>query len=312
MIELRYLFTTDIVFINPGDRKAVFQELGKNLTAIEPPFQIASYAAYLRNNGFSVAIIDANAENISPNETTQKVKALNPLLTAVIVYGNQPSASTQNMTISGKIVDAVKAVSNSPVVLGGLHASALPKQTFEQENADFIIEGEEQIPLKELLQHLQGEKNLSAVSGLWYQEDKQIKHNPKPPLIKDLDEYLPIAAWDLLPMDVYRAHNWHCFDDIKNRQPYGAIYTSLGCPYSCTFCCINAPFGGSSLRCRSPQLVVEEITLLSEKYGIKNLKIIDEMFVMNERHYMTIADLLIEKELDLNIWAYARVDTVKE
>ncbi|MDQ7090775.1 MAG: radical SAM protein [Methylococcales bacterium] len=303
---------TDIVFINPGDRKAVFQELGKNLTAIEPPFQIASYAAYLRNNGFSVAIIDANAENISPDETAQKVKELNPLLTAIIVYGNQPSASTQNMSISGKIVDAVKAGSDSCVVLGGLHASALPEQTFEQENADFIIEGEEQIPLKELLEHLKGEKKVSEVSGVWYQDNGETKHNPKPALIKDLDEYLPIAAWDLLPMAVYRAHNWHCFDDIENRQPYAAIYTSLGCPYSCSFCCINAPFGGSSLRCRSPELVVEEITLLVEKYGIKNLKIIDEMFVLNENHYMKIVDLLIEKNFDLNIWAYARVDTVKE
>ncbi|MCK4493224.1 MAG: cobalamin-dependent protein [Methylococcales bacterium] len=303
---------TDIVFINPGDRKAVFQELGLTLTAIEPPFQIASYAAYLRNNGFSVAIIDANAENISPAETAQKVKALNPLLTAVIVYGNQPSASTQNMTISGKIVNAVKTGSDSFVVLGGLHASALPKQTFEQENADFIIEGEEQIPLKELLEYLKGDKDLSEVRGIWYKENDTTKHNPKPPLIKDLDEYLPIAAWDLLPMAIYRAHNWHCFDDIENRQPYGAIYTSLGCPYSCTFCCINAPFGGASLRCRSPELVVEEITLLAEKYGIKNLKIIDEMFVLNENHYMKIVDLLIERNLDLNIWAYARVDTVKE
>lgn len=303
---------TDIVFINPGDRKAVFQELGKELTAIEPPFQIASYAAYLRNNGFSVAIIDANAENISPNESAQKVKALNPLLTAIIVYGNQPSASTQNMSISGKLVNALKAETDSLVVLGGLHASALPQQTLEQENADFVIEGEEQIPLKQLISTLKSDKDLSKVSGLWYQENNQIKHNAKPALINNLDEYLPIAAWDLLPMNLYRAHNWHCFDHINNRQPYGAIYTSLGCPYSCTFCCINAPFGGASLRCRSPELVVEEITLLSEQYGIKNLKIIDEMFVLNEKHYMKIADLLIEKNLNLNIWAYARVDTVKE
>ena len=47
----------DIVFVNPGDRKAVFQDLGKDLTAIEPPFQIASYASFLRNEGFNVAII---------------------------------------------------------------------------------------------------------------------------------------------------------------------------------------------------------------------------------------------------------------
>jgi radical SAM superfamily enzyme YgiQ (UPF0313 family) len=300
----------DILFINPGDRKAVFQDLGKDLTAIEPPFQIASYASFLRKEGFNVAILDANAENISPEETAKKVKELNPLLVALIVYGNQPSASTQNMTISGRIVTAVKDTTDSKVVMGGLHPSALSKRTLEEENADFIIEGEEQIPLKELLACLKSDNDLSKVSGLWYKENDQIKNNPKAKLIDDLDKYLPIAAWDLLPMEKYRAHNWHCFDDIKNRMPYGAIYTSLGCPYKCTFCCINTPFGGSGIRYRSPELVVEEIELLSKKYGIKNIKIIDEMFVLDERHYMKIVDLLTEKDLDLNIWAYARVDTV--
>ena len=302
----------DVLFINPGDRKVVFQDLGKNLTAIEPPFQIASYASFLRNEGFNVAIIDANAENISPEETAKKVQDFNPLLVAVIVYGNQPSASTQNMTISGRIVTAIKELTDTKVVMGGLHPSALPEKTLQEENADFIIEGEEQIPLKELIESLKNDNDLSKVSGLWYKENEQIKNNPKPPLIKDLDKYLPLAAWDLLPMEKYRAHNWHCFDDIDNRMPYGAIYTSLGCPYKCTFCCINAPFGGSGIRYRSPELVVKEIELLHQKYGIKNIKIIDEMFILDERHYMKIVDLLIEKDLDLNIWAYARVDTVHE
>jgi len=302
----------DIVFINPGDRKAVFQELGKDLTAIEPPFQIASYAAFLRNEGFSVAIIDANALNITPEETAHRAKDLNPLLCAVIVYGNQPSASTQNMMISGRIITELKRSTDAKVVIGGLHPSALPARTLQEEDTDFVIEGEEQIPLKELIEALKNNNGYSKVSGIWYQDNGEIKHNQKSKLIDDLDRYLPIAAWDLLPMEKYKAHNWHCFDNIELRMPYGAIYTSLGCPYKCTFCCINAPFGGSSIRYRSPELVVEEIEILNKKYGIKNLKIIDEMFVLDERHYMRIVDLLIEKDLDLNIWAYARVDTVHE
>jgi len=302
----------DILFINPGDRKAVFQELGENLTAIEPPFQIASYASYLRNEGFSVAIIDSNAQNITPQETAKQAKELNPLLVAIIVYGNQPSASTQNMTISGCIATALRETINSKIVMGGLHPSALPKRTLEEEAIDFVIEGEEQIPLKELIQCLKGHKDLSLVSGIWYKDADIIKNNPKPKLIDNLDKYLPMASWDLLPMDKYRAHNWHCFDDIKNRMPYGAIYTSLGCPYQCEFCCINAPFGINKIRYRSPEIVVEEIEFLNKEYGVKNIKIIDEMFVLDERHYMKIVDLLIEKDLGLNIWAYARVDTVHE
>lgn len=302
----------DILLINPGDRKQVYQDLGRDYSAIEPPFWVAVIAAYLRNNGFGVTIIDANAENISPEETAARANQLNPLLSVVVVYGSQPSASTQNMTVAGKICRAIKENTSSKVAIGGLHPSALPEQTMQEEGVDFVIEGEGPytlISLSELLKT--GKTDYSNVPGLWYYEDGVIKNNLRASLIKDLDEVLPLGAWDLLPMHKYKAHNWHCFDDIKNRMPYGAIYTSLGCPYSCVFCCINAPFGKPGIRYRSPELVVNEIGLLVEKYGIRNIKIVDELFVLNEKHYMTIVNLLSQRGYDLNIWAYARVDTVK-
>lgn len=302
----------DILFVNPGDRKVVFQDLGKDLTAIEPPYLTLSFATYLKNKGFSVKIIDSNALNITPEETAQIVKDLNPRLVALIVYGNQPSASTQNMTIAGKIARTIKETIILPIVMGGLHPSALPKRTLEEERVDFVIQGEEQIPLEQLLIVLKEQTSLETVEGLWYYDNEVIKNNSKGELIKNLDDYMPIADWDMLPIDKYRAHNWHCFDDIENRSPYAAIYTSLGCPYKCMFCCINAPFGKSTIRYRSPELIVEELELLNTKYGIKNIKFIDEMFVLHEEHYMKIIDLIIEKKLDLNIWCYARVDTVKE
>jgi len=302
---------TDIVFVNPGDRKVVFQDLGKDLTAIEPPYLALSFATYLKQEGFSVKIIDSNAMNISPQETAQMVKELNPKLVALVVYGNQPSASTQNMSIAGKIATTIKETMDLPIVMAGLHPSALSQRTLEEENVDFVIQGEEQIPLKELLKVLKGDKDFSHVEGLWYYESDHIKNNPRGKLIDHLDDYMPIADWDMLPMEKYRAHNWHCFDNIENRSPYAAIYTSLGCPYKCEFCCINAPFGKSTIRYRSPEVIVEELELLNKKYGIKNIKFIDEMFVLHEEHYMKIVDLIIEKKLDLNIWCYARVDTIK-
>jgi hypothetical protein len=47
---------------------------------------------------------------------------------------------------------------------------------------------------------------------------------------------MPGIAWDLRPMKKYRAHNWHCSGHL-DREPYAAIYTTLGCPYKCSFCC---------------------------------------------------------------------------
>ena len=134
---------------------------------------------------------------------------------------------------------------------------------------------------------------------------------------------MPGIAWDLLPMEKYRAHNWHCFGHLHQRQPYAALYTTLGCPYHCNFCCIQAPFKSgekllgykesvNSYRFWKPQLVIAQIDQLVNEYGVRNIKIADEMFVLNRRHVIGICDLIIERGYDLNIWAYARVDTVRE
>lgn len=303
---------TDIVLINPGNRRQVFQMLGDDVAGIEPPFLVAVMAAYLRDKGFNALIIDANAENLAPDEVAERVRECNPLLVTVIVYGSQPSASTQNMTNAGLICAAVSGATRAKVAIGGLHPSALPERTLRQEQVDFVIQGEGIEPLALLLEQLKtGDEKFRSVPGLWYRDEDAICSTPPPPLVADLDAGLPHAAWDLLPMQLYRAHNWHCFDDIEHRTPYAAIYTSLGCPYNCVFCCINAPFGKPGIRYRSPQRVVAEIDLLVEGYGIKNLKIVDELFVLHEPHYMGVVELLIERGHKLNIWAYARVDTIK-
>jgi anaerobic magnesium-protoporphyrin IX monomethyl ester cyclase len=121
-----------------------------------------------------------------------------------------------------------------------------------------------------------------------------------------------MPAWDLLSMKKYRAHNWHCFGNITAREPYGVIYTSLGCPFRCSFCCINTLFGKRGIRYRSPEIVVEEIDYLVNECNVRNIKILDEMFVLKESHVTRLCDLIIERGHDLNIWAYARVNTVNE
>jgi anaerobic magnesium-protoporphyrin IX monomethyl ester cyclase len=302
----------DIVLINPGDRRRTYQGLGAELAAVEPPYWVAVLAAFLRQEGFAVAVIDANAENIPPAETARRAAELKPLLSAVIVYGSQPSASTHNMTIAGDICRALGRDKAGRVALGGLHPSALPERTLREEAVDFVIDGEGPETLKALLAELaSAQPDFSRVPGLWYRTGERIQANPRAPLLTDLDRCLPIAAWDLLPMKTYRAHNWHCFDDPERRSPYGAVLTSLGCPFNCVFCCINAVFGKPGIRYRSPQRVVDEIAFLAEEHGVRNLKIIDELFVLNERHYMAILEGIITRGLKLNIWAYARVDSIK-
>ncbi|MCK5343074.1 MAG: radical SAM protein, partial [Candidatus Heimdallarchaeota archaeon] len=148
------------------------------------------------------------------------------------------------------------------------------------------------------------------IKGLWYRADEEVLSNERAENIADLGD-LPMPAWDLLPMDKYRAHNWHCFDHINERSPYAIIYTSLGCPFNCEYCNIHALYSGKpGIRFRSSQKVVEELDYLVKNYNIKNVKFLDELFVLNKDRLDELCDLLIQRDYDLNIWAYARIDTV--
>lgn len=305
----------DILFINPGSRTAVYQGLGSDLSAIEPPILAAHFAAFARNKGLSTELIDAPALNLGIEQLVELAcHHYLPALLVIPVYGFQPSASTQNMTVVSQLCKALKA--RSPklnILLTGTHPAALPKLTMEQEAVDFVCDREGPQTIYALHQQLVSEApNYETVPSLWFRQGLAICHTQPGSLMTDLDQEMPMPAWDLLPMANYRAHNWHCFEDIDNRQPYASIYTTLGCPYKCSFCCINAPFGQPSYRMWSATTVVAQITELVETYGVKNIKISDEMFVLNGKHIHSICDLLIEKDYDLNIWAYARVDTVKE
>ena len=237
-----------------------------------------------------------------------------PELVVLVVYGFQPSASTQNMTAAGETCRLIKEFNrNIPIMMTGTHPAALPKRTMEEEAIDFVCDREGPETILLTAQALRSQSaNYSGVPSLWYRVDGQIVSNPPGQLMDDLDTNMPGVAWDLLPMDKYRAHNWHCFEHIHERQPYVSMHTTMGCPYKCTFCCINAPFGKPSYRMWSAEAVIKEIDILVSKYGVTNIKFVDEMFVLNRNHVLGICDRIIERGYKLNIWAYARVDTVKD
>lgn len=305
----------DVLLINPGGREKVYQGLGNELTAVEPPLWCRLIGGYLRDRDVAISILDSEAENKGAEAIADDVLDRAPALVAMIVFGHQPSASTQQMVAAGEASRAIKAANpDQKIIIVGGHVSALPERTLEEEAVDFACKGEGPQTVEQLLMALaDDEPDFAAVDGLVWRDGDDIRVNTPAPLITDLDADLHGNVWDLLPMDRYRAHNWQCFGALETRMPYASIYTSLGCPYKCAFCCINAPFDANRYRMRRPDAVVAEIDHLYRTYGVKTFKIIDEMFVLNDRHVTAICELLAAKPYasELNFWAYARVDTVK-
>lgn len=308
----------DLILINPNCRAETYQGLD-DLAAIEPPLWCRLITGYIWDRGYRVQIIDADALNLAPAEIASLVQTANPLLVAIIAFGHQPSASTQQMAGAEVLLHALEE--DRPTILVGGHVSALPKETLQSTSlnhtATFACKGEGPTTIFELLQWLRLARphdELAQIPGLvWWDPHGDIVVNDPAPLL-DPSVDLHGDVWDLLPMDIYRPHNWQVFGSDPAKEPYASIYTSLGCPYKCSFCCINAPFDSNRYRMRSPDQVVEEINMLHGCYGVRTFKIIDEMFVLNDRHVNEICSRLIKSGLgrELNIWAYARVDTIRD
>jgi anaerobic magnesium-protoporphyrin IX monomethyl ester cyclase len=315
----------DVLFVHPNGAPIIYQKLSKEYSAIEPPIWAALLAQNARKNGYSTRILDCEAARIDAAESASMIGYYQPKLVALVVYGQQPSASTQNMIGARLLLQELKQrYPNLKTIMIGLHPSAVARQTMEEEVADFVCQGEGPHTIAGLLNvNMDDPTQLKKVPGLWYRDDGHVACTKPAPLItqEELPNELPGMAWDLLPMDHYRTSNWHAMTNDNDKMPFASLYTSLGCPFKCSFCCINAPFGNNNLenwdygrnkfRFWDPEYIVSEFELLHQM-GIRNVKIADEMFVLYKNHFIKLCDLLIERGYNFNIWAYARIDTVKE
>lgn len=306
--------TLDLLLVTPPSRLEVYQDLSRDFAAIEPPVWSGLIAHYMRRKGYEVRMLDAEAQGLTHKETADEILAASATLTAFVIYGQQPSASTQCMPGAVKVCQGLHdgGAAELPTLAIGTHPSALPRRTLLETPFTYVCQGEGPLTVRALTDVLRGHGNITEVPGLWYMDGEDARATSRAPLLEDLDREMPAQAWDLLDMTRYRAHNWHCFSDLDSRGRYASLQTSLGCPYRCEFCCINAPFGGQGIRYWSSETVMDQLEVLVTRYGVRNIKIPDEMFVLSKRHVLAICDGIIERGYSLNIWAYARVDTVED
>lgn len=275
-----------VLLISPPTVSAVKRIIG--LTS--PPLNLAYLASMIRNE-HKVKIVDSSTEGLTFEDVKKIMKSFEIDVVGITATTSMIPDAYETARIAKEVNE------NAKVILGGPHSTFLPEKTMEEcKSIDFIVRGEGEYTFKELIGAIEKGKKPENINGLSFRGNK-IQHNPPRELIKNVDE-LPIPSYDLLSMDRYKS------DNIK----YGTIMTSRGCPFNCIFCSSSLQFG-NVWRGHSTDRVLEELSILRNKYDKREIEFLDDTFSLKKSRAVEISNKIKKEELDISWIASSRVDT---
>ena len=280
-----------VLLINPPIYKSIVN-VWKKIDSVTPPFGLMILGSILLEKGVDVQILDCNAEMIPlsglkghlPNEYIDYVGIT--ATTALINNGLAVAGICRHV------------YPDAGIVMGGIHPTVLPDETFACGNVDFVIRGEGERSFPRLIE---GDEPTS-ISGLSFRDGNKIVHNPRTDPAVDLDD-VSMPAYHLLPMEKYRTAL-----GSSRRSPNIGMIASRGCPGRCTYCYGNV--FGKKIRFRSPEKIFNEIVHLQETYGIKEVAFYDDTFTTHKKKVIEFCTLLTDNKIDLTWSCFSRVDTV--
>ncbi len=259
--------------------------------SVTPPLGLMYLAAYVRERvkGVNLKILDTRVSKDGYREILlRELKDFEPTIVGI-------SAVTMEAKSMHEIAGMVKGVlPESKVVVGGPHPTSFLRRTLEDRNIDYVVRGEGEETFAELVEVIKEGGDVRSVKGIAYRENGDIAEREPRGYIEDLDT-LPFPAWDMINIDDY-ARFWSMSPRGKRR--YMVVYTSRSCPYRCIYC---HNIFGKGFRARSPENVLAEIDILYNKYGIKELEVVDDIFNFDSKRVERICDLIIERGYDLRI-----------
>ena len=288
-----------IILINPPLQRIIDPSLPKILLQKEdpmPPLGLMSLAAYLeKESRHKVKIIDCQVERINVEALGEMIEKESPDAVGI---------TTMTFTLIDvlKSADAIKKTNQKiKIILGGPHPHIYPEETIKLKNVDYVVLGEGEIPLKNLLDNFNDIKKLRETKGLVFVDDNKIVNTGRQELIENLD-ILPFPARHLTPYKKY-------ISSLAKRFPVTTMFTSRGCPYKCLFC--DRPHWGKIFRARSAKNVVDEIKEC-EKMGIKEIFIYDDTFGIDRRRVLDICSQIKNRGIKISWDIRTRVNTVDE
>jgi anaerobic magnesium-protoporphyrin IX monomethyl ester cyclase len=234
---------------------------------------------------------------VGHREIEEKIRELRPHYVAT-------TAITSTLPDALTVLEKAKKVSpRITTLLGGVHPTFMYEEVFHlSSNVDFIVRGEGEKTLAELLQVLAKDGDPCFVKGLAYKKDGLVVNTPARPLMEEAElESLP-KAWDLLQWEDY------CYFIIPGSR-LGAIDTSRGCTKDCTFCS-QRKFWEQKWRARSPESIIEDIETQKKRYGVKVILLTDDYPTKDRERWERLLDLLIERDLGVYLLMETRVEDI--
>ncbi len=284
-----------VILIQPPiTYKERFSRGSASSASLIPPLGLAYIAAYLRFRGHECTILDGLAEPCSVEELANMVQGYDAVGITVV------SAFAVRAIELLKAIQATK--NNAPVIVGGPHVTAMPESLLEY-GAHYAVIGEGEITMCELLEQLEaGSRDLTQIKGLCFKDQNGFVFTGNRPKIDPLDQ-LPIPARDLLPMHLYRGSPAR-----SSHQPSHSMLTSRGCPGTCTFC--SKKTFGTKVRYFSAERILEEFLLLQNKYGARDVAVMDDNFVSNSEMVLSVCELMRQSDFNISWSVEARIDGV--
>jgi radical SAM superfamily enzyme YgiQ (UPF0313 family) len=282
--------------VSVAERYGAFAGAGST----EPSFGLVCLAAVARRAGHAVAIVEASARNLDLASAARAILAHDPRVVGF-------TATTSEIVRAAELAARVKEARPDVLTLvGGCHATALPEETLMAFPAfDLAAIGEGEETLCEILARVEGGARLPAdVAGTAVREGAAVRRQAPRPLIHDLDT-LPPPAWDLL--DGF-PRSFRPSPGRVRRWPCASVILTRGCPNQCVFC--DRSVFGNRCRAYSPAYAVERVRELRDRYGVRELLIEDDTFVISKARVREFCERLLAGRLDLSWSCLGRADRV--
>ncbi|NQT89940.1 MAG: radical SAM protein [Candidatus Omnitrophica bacterium] len=261
------------------------------------PFFLAYSTSLLKREGKQARLIDSIAEGSDEASLIEKIKAYDPGLILI-------ETSTPSFKNDISLIDSIhRSFGNCRIGLCGPHASIFAQEILTEHGfIDYILTGEYEYTLLELIDSLEKGLTLKSVLGLVYRDDSHIRANSPRPTIDDLDS-LPWPERKDVPILNYN----DAFCDLP--LPNAQVWSSRGCPFGCSFCLWpQTIYKEHRHRKRSPKDVVDEMEYLIKAFGFKAVYFDDDVFNIDRDHVLDICSEIMSRGIEIPWAAMARAD----